>query len=199
MKNKRAFTLAELLIASLVLTVVMVTIYASFRTGLFGYRNIEETINTYQAARQILERLNLDLRNSFAYSGEDAKFKGTVSELSFMSLADTFSQDKITQSYSFVSYSLNGAKLTRSCRKDKDSLNEKSETQPEEMPSDIGKLEFSYGVAGDDGALKFQDSWAAEDAPQEKKKLPAAVKVKLTLRNKMQEEFERTIYLTLAQ
>ncbi|MCX5715091.1 MAG: prepilin-type N-terminal cleavage/methylation domain-containing protein, partial [Candidatus Omnitrophica bacterium] len=68
MKKTKAFSLVELLIASAIFAVVMVSIYSAFRTGIFGYKNIRENIEIYQSARFILERINLDLRNAFAYS-----------------------------------------------------------------------------------------------------------------------------------
>jgi prepilin-type N-terminal cleavage/methylation domain-containing protein len=200
-REDKAFTLVELLIASAIFLVVISTVYSAFHSGIFGYRNIEETINIYQAARQILERIDLDLRNAVLYSEQDAKFAGEKLKVSFLSIVDTFSsENKIVQDYAFVSYSLKENKLLRLCRKNKEALNEKVEKEPDEMSPDIEAISFSYAdIDRADGSLKFKDSWALEDAPDEKGRLPVEVKVKITLKNKKNEDFERTIFLPQAK
>lgn len=201
-KNIMAFTLVELLIASAIFLVVMLTIYSAFQSGIFGYRNIEETINMYLSARQILERINSDLRNAVVYSGQDAKFTGNKNEASFLTLVDSFSKqaDTLNQDFAYVLYKLEGNKFLRLCRKNKDALNEKSETEPDEMSLNIVTISFSYGdIDHTDNSLKFKDSWAGEGAANEKVRLPVEVKVKITLKNKINEEFERTIFLPQAK
>jgi prepilin-type N-terminal cleavage/methylation domain-containing protein len=205
------FTLVELLVASSIFVVVMLTIYSAFHSGIFGYRNIEATIDTYQTARMVLERINLDLRNSFAYSQEESKFQGKNNELSFLTLVDSYQyqEDKIIQiqDYAFVSYQLETNKLMRLCRKNQEALKEeeKSEIQPEEMASGVD-IEFEYGdiYTGPTGQqeIKFKKSWAVELADEkladEKRVLPQAVRVNLTIKGKAEQNFARTIYLPSA-
>lgn len=190
MKKNTAFSLIELLVASVIFVVIMATVYSSFHTGIFGYRNIKETINIYQTARLILERINLDLANSFSYSVQESKFTGAKSEISFLSMVDTFSQGVIRQDYALVSYKIDGAKLMRLCRKNQEALNNKSEVAPEEMTDNIKELIFSYGyLSVPDQPLEWKDLW---DDP---KNLPLAVKMSLILgNNKAEQDFERTIY-----
>ncbi len=191
-KKKKALTLLELLIVSSISAVIMVSIYAAFRTGTFGYRDIQNNIKVYQAARQILERINTDLRNAFAYSNNETKFKGDTNGISFLTLVDTFSRDKITQDYAFVSYKLEGNTLMRLCRKNKDALNDKSEVAWQEFGSNIKEITFSYGFLLPGQPLQWKDLW---DNPLA---LPVAVKVKLVFQNRAQ-EFQRQIFLTLAE
>lgn len=195
MKPVKALTLIELLIASSIFVVVIVTIYSAFHSGIFGYRNIEETLDVYQAARSILERINLDLRNSFAYSEDETKFVGEKNKISFLTLVDTYRQDKIVQDFAFVFYKFEGDnKLLRLCRKNQEALKEDSEIQPEEMADNIEKLNFTYFYFDTaDNKLKEKDSWDAS------KNLPVAVKVNLTIKAKIEQKFERTIYLPLAK
>lgn len=189
-----AFTLVELVIASAIFSVLMSTIYLSFHTGIFGYRNIEDTMNIYQSARQILERINLDLRNSFVYSNEKSWFSGNKNETAFLTLVDTFSENNPRLTYAFVSYRLESDKLMRLCRKDKESLNEKSKTQSEEMSSGVEELIFSYGYINPlTQSMEWKDSW---DDP---KRLPSAVKIRLTIKNKSRQNFERTIFMPQAE
>lgn len=194
MKRSYGFTLLELLIAASIFVVVMVSIYSAFGAGMFGYKDIEENIKISQGARQILERINLDLRNSFAYSDSDAKFKGERSDISFLSVLDSFSKNEITQDYAFISYKLEGDKLIRLCRKNQEALKETSGIEAEEIAALIEELVFSYaGIVALGHTLEWKDSFG-----EAQKTLPAAVKVKLTLKSNVKEEFERTIYIPLA-
>lgn len=197
MKKSAAFTLIELLIASAIFLVVAVTIYSAFGAGIFGLRHINESIDMQQAARQILERLDTDLRNAFTYAKDkESKFIGNASGISFLTLVDTFSVDKLEQEYAFVSYEVEGNTLMRACRKNQESLNAGSTIQAEEMSPRIEKLEFSYGYIDPfDKSLKLKDSWGAPGALDEQKTLPAAVAVKLAIKDKGTQEFQRTIYL----
>jgi prepilin-type N-terminal cleavage/methylation domain-containing protein len=196
MKRNKAFTLVELLIASGIFLILIIGIYSAFRTGMLGYSNISNTIDITQSARQIFERLNLDLRNCFPYSENSAKLSGTKNSLSFFTLVDSFDQGALTRKYALVLYNLDGNKLTRLIRADKESLNDKSEILPEEMSRDIENISFSYGYFdADTKSLQFQDTWGNKDAKKEQKMLPVAVKVKLSVKIKSQQDFERIIYL----
>lgn len=186
------FTLIELLISSSILAVILVTLYSAFSTGMFGYRNIEENINAYQSARQIMEQIDKDLRNCFAFSDEETKFNGNSTQMSFLAVTDSYNAKEITGVYSFISYELSDGKLMRLERNAKDCLNKNSQIAPEELPADIEEVIFSYGyLSGPDNALVFKDSW------EQVNELPCAVKIKLTLKSKIKTGFERTVFLPL--
>ncbi len=193
------FTLIELLIASSIFSIIMITVYSAFHTGIFGYKDIEKTVDVYQAARQVLGRINLDLRNSFAYSENEAKFLGNNSGISFLTTVDTFYNEKAVPVYAFVAYQVEGEKIMRLCRQGQESLNENSQIEPEEMAKGLESIIFRYGyVLGGDQDIKWKDTWgAAGDSPEEQKILPNAVKVKLTIKNDVKYSFERTIFLPL--
>jgi prepilin-type N-terminal cleavage/methylation domain-containing protein len=197
MRKRKGFTLVEVLVSASIFLVVLVTIYSAFHTGVFGYRNIEDRISLYQSARFILERLNLDLRNSFAYSEDDSKFQGSKEEISFLTLVDTFTPEATPREYSLISYRAQGERLLRLCRKNKQSLNEDSGVLPEDMNQGLKELAFEYGyIDPTDKSLKFKDTWAmGRDAESERKGMPAAIKIKLVLKNKTLQDFQRTIYL----
>lgn len=197
--NFNGFTLVELLIASSIFVIVMVTVYSAFHTGMFGYKNIDVTLTAYQAARQTLERLNSDVRNTFGFSQTEAGFSGDKSRVSFFAITDTFDNGGIKQDYSLISYQREGDKLMRLCRREKESLNNKSEIKAEEISADVEDIIFNYGyVAAGEDTLSWKDSWGDESASlEEKEKLPAALKVKLIIKNAKGFEFERTIFLPL--
>jgi len=188
MKKSRSFTLIELLIASSIFALVLVALYAAFSSGVFGYRNIQERISAYQQARLVLEHLDRDLRNSFAYSPADTKFSGQGDKVSFLSLVDDYRGNEIISAFAFISYYLEGDKLMRLCRKDQESLDPDSGIKADEFAFGVGKIAFTY-IYQDKEVTKEKDSW---DDP---KSFPLAVKVDLTLKIKDVYAFERTIYI----
>lgn len=196
---KKGFTLIELLIAISMLAVVMLVVYSSFSCGIFGYRNIEDTIDTYQASRIIINRMNLDLRNAFIYSKDKAGFIGSSEEMNFFTLVDRYAEDKILPEIASVSYKLENGKLMRRARKGHEALKDDSLILAEEMYAQA-KIKFEYGyMAAGTQEISFKDSWGDAGSPSEVISLPSAVKVELILTGKSKEKFQRVIYLPLGQ
>lgn len=185
----------ELLITSLIFVIVLVTFYTSFHTGMFGHRRIEAAIDSYQTARQILEQINLDLKNAFSFSQTETKFFGQNNQLEFLTLVNSYREEEIIPEYALVAYQLEEDKLMRLCRKNQESLNINSKIEPQELAANIASINFSYIYLDSQGQFLEKDSWATgEDPPDEQKRFPIAVKVKLTIKNKTREEFERQIF-----
>lgn len=198
-RNKSAFSLVELLIASAIFVVVITAVYSAMHAGMFGYKNIEEHLDFYQAARQIIGRIDLDLRNTliFGDSNNYTGFSGDNSKISFFTLVDTFSSDSLKQDIAFVSYESKDNKLLRLYRKNSEAFNENSEIPPAQMMQGA-EIKFSYGfLPVGRQEIIFKDSWAL-DSDEEKKALPCAVKVSLTLKGQTEQIFTRAIYLPLA-
>jgi prepilin-type N-terminal cleavage/methylation domain-containing protein len=199
MRKQNAFTLIELLIVSSIFSVVMLAVYLAFNTGVFGYKHIEENLDAYQAARQILSRINLDLRNSFSLSDAAGRtgFSGSSTELNFLTLVDTFSADNFKREFALVSYKLQADKLLRLCRKNTEALNDKSEIPAEEMAQGLA-IKFSYGYLSlEKQEIVFQDSWGANSRAGATT-LPVAVKISFGLTGIAGQALERTIYLPSA-
>ncbi len=181
MRNKKAFTLVELLISISIFAVIMISLYSAFSTGVLSLGRIEESATASQTGYMILSRIERDVRNSFAYSPDEAKFIGNKNSLSFLTLSPEFS---------YVSYSLNGNKLLRLIRKNKAALENNSEIKPRILAQNVKQLEFTYLSSDPDTKeLKESDAWSDNTA------LPAAIKVNLILENKPGNPYTRTIYL----
>lgn len=189
-RTNSALTLVELLIASSIFVIIMTAVYSAFHAGIFGQRRIEGAIDIFQNARQVFGRIDLDFRNAFAFSSQDAKFLGNKNDLSFLTLVNTFSDNQITRDYSFVAYKLERDKLMRLCRKNQAALNEKSGKEPEELAAYIKGLNFSYGyVEADSTEIRWKDSW------EDKTAMPDVLRITLTVGDKTKQEFVRTIFL----
>jgi prepilin-type N-terminal cleavage/methylation domain-containing protein len=189
-RNNRGFTLAEMLIASAIFVTVMVTAYSAFHSGMFGYRDISGTIDSVMGGRKVMERLNTDLRNSFAYSGDETFFSGTKDGIDFLTISDSFNEAGIVEDFASVSYRLKDGLIMRLCRKGKESLNVNSKIPPQELAAEVRALTFSYGYIEEGGvALKWRDSW------DQKRMRPQAVRVALIVGKRTPLEFSRIIFL----
>ena len=209
MGSVTGFTLIELLIASAVFGAVLVSIYAAFQTGMFGYKRIDETIRVNQEARRIMERINQDLRNAFPYSEDNtANFTGSAEEMKFFTLIDSYTQESIVKEYASVEYKITGNQLTRKCLKGRESKISNPTTLPDEMADNVEAFYLKYIEFDPAGAKKEKDTWGQAGATEDElKKIPAGVKITLTLTNflnkveelknkkKLTYTFERTIYL----
>ena len=78
--TRRAFTLIELIIATLILSVVIVSVYGAFGAGIKAWNRNAET-KDFQKIRIALLRIQKELRSSFFFSG--IPFSGTSLEVVF--------------------------------------------------------------------------------------------------------------------
>ncbi len=183
------FTFVEILIAAVVFVILMVTVHSAFRAGVFGSRDIEENLAAYQTGRQVLERVALDLRNSFVFSRNATGFSGTTEEINFFSLINVFSQGNFSKKYAAVSYKLDGGRILRRCKTDKGVLNNMSEAPYEEFASNVDMFSFNYGEFKPlEKEISWKESWNETEA------LPVAVKVKLILNGRTKPKFEKTVF-----
>lgn len=113
MKNRRsAFTLLELLIAAAIFSVILVSIYSAFQTGILAYRKADSASEIYQAARIALNRLESDLKNSFAYKTDNFQFEGRDNTMAFFTLSDTYKDGKEAIAVCRVKYEWDEASKT---------------------------------------------------------------------------------------
>jgi len=187
----KSFTFIELIISSAIFFVIIFAVFLSFRTGTFGYENIDATISVYQNAQTAFSRINLDLGNSFAYSADETKFTGAKDSISFLALADKSYASGPTRDYAFILYKFENDKLLRICRRNKDALNDEADIKPQKAAAGVKEITFSYAYTDStDKPMEWSDTW---DDPE---KLPSAVKIKLALSNKKVEQvFQRVVYL----
>lgn len=82
--GRDGFTLAELLVATTLLAVVMAAVYTAFHSTVRTWRRGEENVDTYQSARQIMWLLSRDL-HSIA-PGSEGHFRGARGELTFFTV-----------------------------------------------------------------------------------------------------------------
>lgn len=181
--KKNGFTLIELLIALAIFSAIILSIYSAFYTGVLSYNKMDSAFNTYQEARVIFNRMERDLKNSFAYSNTDSGFRGSSQSLEFFTAIDSYNKADSEINLYRMKYMLTLNSLERSFYKGVEVFNPDFERNPEELTSDAEELVFQYASPADnsDNLYDWQDSWPNENNDSQKKALPLAVKVKLAL------------------
>ena len=202
MKN-RGFTLTEVLIAAAIFSLIGLTLYSAFQTGFTSYNRINNSLDAYQKARIVLSRMELDLKNAFAYSKDDSRFQGVENGLDFLSVADSFRDGKPFVNICNVRYELSGGKLNRGILTGIDALIKGVDRQITLALDNVAGLQLEYVYATKDPNAPYASAgiWPGND--DQKPSLPAAVKIKLSLLEKAVKskekagmvEFNKTVYL----
>lgn len=186
MKTK-GLTLLELLIAVSIFSLVALSLYAAFQSGIRTYERMDSSFDVYQALRVVMNRLELDLKNSFSYLRGDSKFIGSEKALAFFSAIDTLQQDNETYpNIGYIKYEFTDNMLRRTCYLGLDALTEGSEPSGEKVFSLLKDISFTYAVASKDlgSVYQWQEEWPKSEDLEKGKKFPLAVKVSVSLAEK---------------
>ncbi|MGD0335821.1 MAG: type II secretion system protein GspJ [Candidatus Omnitrophota bacterium] len=202
MRNKQGFTLVELLIASSIATIIILSLYSAFQTGISSYKRADSVFEVSTNARIAFNRIELDLKNSFQYTQNDSHFKGTAGSMDFISLLDTYANGKLNPDICRIKYELVDGILRRYCYKGIDSLKKvEALTQlPDEICGNVKALSFRYAYAtrNPSSPYEWQESWPEES---QLNLVPIAVKITLTLQQGEKRgdlvEFNKTVPLEI--
>jgi type II secretory pathway component PulJ len=200
--NKKSFTLIEILIAVTIITLIILSLYSAFNTGILAYKKIDSAFDSYQEARIILNRLEADLKNSFAYSKESSFFKGGSQTLDFFNVSQIYDKDKEYSDLCRIKYYLEGSNLKRAIYSGLSALTEDESVESQDFSTMVKNIDFEYAYVSTDGkpGIVWQNVWPQKD--EQGKGLPLAVRIKLVLIGKgakQQSSLEFTKTIALAQ
>ena len=179
MKKSRAFTLLEILIATSLFSLVLLSIYSAFRIGILSYQKTDSASTVYRSARILFNRLESDLKNTFSYTKVDTRFKGTVSTLEFFSVVDFFEEGRRYPDVCRIKYAMQDKGLQRVFFRGADALREEVEALSTKalFPADAVSFQYAACLPDSDLAYEWIDVWPKD--PSKKNILPLALKVKL--------------------
>ena len=200
--HQKSFTLIELLIAITIITLIVLSLYSAFSTGILAYKKMDSAFESFQEARIILNRLEADLKNSFAYSKESSSFKGNSQTLDFFNVSQIYNKDKQYSDICRIKYELFGSSLKRTAFTGLTALTEDENVKPQDFSNSIKNINFEYAYIneGEKKDIIWQNAWPQKD--EQAKQLPLAVRVKLLFINteaKQQKTIEFTKTIALAQ
>lgn len=187
MKRKRSFTLVELLIVTGIFSLLIVSIYSAFRTGLASQRKIDAATDLYQKARLSLSLMETELRNVFVYSKSDSRFIGNSEAMEFFSILDKYDKEgQVSSGIGYIKYEILGNSLTRKAGQGMFALKAASEGENKLFLSEVEELSMQFAAPSTDlvKSYEWQDLWPQHGDVNQKKQLPVAVKIKLVLKQK---------------
>jgi hypothetical protein len=184
------FTLLELTISSILITLVFLAVYSALNDGLRLWHDVTRTVYTKEPAILATERLAKEIRNEISFS--PITFTGEANSISFPLLVRPLDGGKTMDIYML-------AKITYTFDKEKEILyrsvliyGRDKEPVSRELLNPVKSVVFSYRYF--DTETK-ESSWL-DEAKEEAK--PSAIKVEITLKaikNEPEEIITRTISL----
>jgi len=170
------FTLIEVIIATLIFAVVVVSIYSAFSVGLKAWRKGSEG-EDFQKIRISLLKIEKELRSSFFFSG--IPFQGVSAEFEFPLVMPGKDRDNIYK----VEYSVKEDKATgasalfrkKTIFTDRGLSEEEGEDEFIFSAETIG-FEYAYRLPEGESGFKWMPAWEARQG-----KVPSGVKISFTL------------------
>ncbi len=197
-QSQQAFTLVELMVVTLILSLIVAVIYSSLRVGLDARRRAEVKSRVYQTGRVILEQMAREIRGAYLPlpKKSDKSKKSNKSHLKFVGV-DGGDEREAADTLDFVSTS-SGSKglseigyfISNDLEPSGRGLQKRIETVPDDKPLEGGSsAELSPYVSGlnlryYDG-MEWQDNWdsgaGADSGMEQAGGLPMAVEIELTV------------------
>ncbi|RJQ50338.1 MAG: prepilin-type N-terminal cleavage/methylation domain-containing protein [Nitrospiraceae bacterium] len=172
-KLKDGFTLLEVVISITILSLITLIIGSAFRLGIQAWEKGEKETGETQRLRVLSSLLSQQVASAFPYKmkvDDDEPvvlFKGEEDSLLFV----TTVTDSFYGGFKWVKYSYkDGSMLYKEGLLPDKKLKEKIKGDDETIDSDIEEVKFTY--------LSKSGEW--EDSWDDEKKLPAAVRVKIS-------------------
>ena len=169
--EKRGFTLTEILLVAVILSIIGLSVYGAFNNGIKVWKRIVKNI-TQEDVSIFFDKISRDLRNTFQYSG--VKFEGTAESITFPALVVS---DEQVDGIGCVSYFVDSHKNTvNRTQMDYSQIYRDITPTARKLVNNIEKLTFQYYYDDSDaGQFYWKSSWEEE----EEKKLPLAVRIQI--------------------
>jgi len=186
LKNKRGFTLLELLIALSLSIVILIILFAALRLGYKSEAKGTERSEQAQKVRIVSDRITWLLRGTYPFylnTPDEQKlyFEGKSDRVSFVtSSVDAHGsgpEDQAGLKWASIFSDKEGLKIREKVYFLKDVF-EDSGGKVFLLDPEVNKIEFEYL---DIPEGEKQGSWVSEWDPEDKETLPAAVKVLMTM------------------
>lgn len=173
MRSQRGFTLIEVLIASVILSVIMAGLYTSFQTGLAAFRRSEDYLSLGRDRDVFYLQLDEELRNAVPVSLYP--FRGASDRLSFPARLSRLTPKGREDGLYLIEYRFRDGQLTRTEKKLKKEGLRDSDPPAETLFEGLRECRFSFLSLSEEGAA----NWGGEWKNQPYTGLPRGVQVRL--------------------
>ena len=155
--NRRAFTLVELLIVMVILSVTLTVLYSCFQTGLSAYRRTESVLAEGREGDLFIKGLDLELKNALPYLKRP--FVGKPNAVSFPAQVARYTPKGVERELCLVEYRFEGHVLTRTEQKlRKDKLQEEEQLK-ETVLDHLNDCRFAFLFAAADQKPEWHERW----------------------------------------
>lgn len=193
MHKNNGFTLAELLVASVIMSIIAGAVYVSFSSGIRIWNRVNQRIKQ-EHINIFMEKITSDLKNTFRFS--QISFEGTEDSLKFATLVNVYELESEPRwPIVEVSYFLN--KETNTVNRQIKNFsqiykNEKGTIQ--KLLKDIHYLKFKYYFYDP----RREDYFWQSEWNDNNEGLPIAVKVELGWKDNQTDRFIKTIAIPVS-
>jgi len=187
MRKRNGFTLIELMLVSVIFSLLILSLYSASRTGLLSQEKINAAANLYQKSRLSLSLMEAELKNAFVYAEVGSRFIGSPESMEFFSILEAYDKEgKISSNIGRVRYEILDHCLTRKASEGILALKAVVEEEGESFLSEVEELSLQFAALSTvpDKLYEWQDFWPKDEDIEQKKQLPIAVKIKLVLKQK---------------
>lgn len=202
MNKKSGFTLAEVLVSGTIVSLVAISVYSIFASGIHLWKQGIRSRRYQRNIRIFSDKLTRELRNTFDFS--DIKFEGLRDSVSFAGLIENNTSEK--DSYfeiGRIKYFLNEQNVF--CRLEErcpECFQEETDAVSKGLISGVSQVEFQYCYLDNaTGDYKWREDWIKE----EQDTIPQAVKIELLFEESPQDsseisrssKFSKTIFIPI--
>lgn len=194
--NKVSFVLIELLVALSIFALICGAIYTTLYAGIKSYRIAQKEMKFNQELNLILDRLSMELRNSYDAEYDDKEdrygFIADSNSLSFFTIQNIYIKGELNRTLARITYSFKDGKLFKKTQLDKNAFLNRDEFKEEELISGIEELNFKYLYVDKKlNGYKWDILWP------DKSIIPKGVSVEIKLEglNNNSADFKRYIFI----
>ena len=152
------YTLIEVLIATAILSIVLVILYSSFQVGLAGYRRAEANLTEERDLDVFFYQLTRELKAAFPYSKDP--FQGTREMIAFPTASVRYTPKGAIEELTHVEYRVKGRSLIRTERKLRKGKLREEQTRTETIFERVGECRFEFLYFGSNKKLEWREEWA---------------------------------------
>ena len=153
------FTLIEVLVAMVIISVTLTVLYTSFQSGLAAFRRTEETLSDRREGDVFRFQLERELKNMIPYLNEP--FVGGGNSIVFPARLTRYSPNGIEEEMVVIEYEYVGRSLIRKERKMKRKLSESKETR-ETLFEKVDTCRFEFLYADEVEGIHWASEWVNE-------------------------------------
>lgn len=173
-KNNAGFTLVELMIASIIISIVITSVYFTYQSGLENLRRVNNRLELYQNALISLERISADMRGAFS------KFNGKNREIDFITSCGQMRSKEEDYGLIEVKYFLDKGLMRQEVLPWTE--DEQEQVAPQQLAPLVSDLEIKYF-----NGQQWLDSWDAEIMNS----FPQAAQITITVRGQEEKDKPR--------